>query len=176
MPQIVTVALYDRDNFSRGNTRQVFGYEAFHWGIVLTPEVSQGRDCASYEATDANTLDPVTFRMNNPSMNWWFRERKNINPTLSTKIIGRIVVGRVPDGVSGSEISELFKNVPLPIKNTDPQQSCVTWTMDAVQALQDKGWARGFDLAQFKDFALAFADERLKGAESKQAEVIQYKG
>jgi len=48
--------------------------------------------------------------------------------------------------------------VPLPVKDMDPQQSCVTWVTNAIQRLQGHGWVRGFDLGPFKDFALSSAD------------------
>ncbi|RSL63552.1 hypothetical protein CEP54_005151 [Fusarium duplospermum] len=140
MTQLVALALHHRDNFSRGRSRKVFGYEAYHWGIIVMPEPSEGQDCYAYDATDASEIDPVTFRMNNPSMDWWFRVKENIDPTLSTKLIGRIVIGQVPDGVSSADLRSLFERVDLPVKNRHPQQSCVTWTLNAIQALQRQGW------------------------------------
>ncbi|GAB0137871.1 hypothetical protein EsDP_00006124 [Epichloe bromicola] len=79
MTQLVTIALYSRDHFSRGNARQIFGHEAYHWGIVIMPQRSQGRDCQAFEATDASDIDPVTFRMTNPTMDWWFRVKENVD-------------------------------------------------------------------------------------------------
>ncbi|RSM18746.1 hypothetical protein CDV31_002466 [Fusarium ambrosium] len=114
MTQLVALALHHRDNFSRGRSRKIFGYEAYHWGIIVMPEPSQGRDCDAYDATDASEIDPVTFRMNNPTMDWWFRVKENIDPTLSTKLIGRIVIGQVPDGVSSADLRSLFEGVDLP--------------------------------------------------------------
>ncbi|KAK7398595.1 hypothetical protein QQX98_012032 [Neonectria punicea] len=138
------------------------------------PDPSQGRDCYVFEATDATEIDPVTFRMTNPTMNWWFRVKENVDPALSAKLIGCIGIGQVPDGVSGAELKAFFGRVRLPVKNTDPQQSCVTWTVDAIRTLQSQGWVREFELDQFKDWALRYADERMKRQDSKEPSVKHY--
>lgn len=152
----------------------MFGYESYHWGIIVMPEDSRGRDCSAYDATDASEIDPVTFRLDNPTMDWWFRAKQNIDPALSTKLIGRIVIGQVPDGVLSDELQSLFEGVELPIKNRDPQQSCVTWAMNAIRALQRQGWAWAFDLDEFKDMALSYADERMKGEDSSEPSIKYY--
>ncbi|KAK3185935.1 hypothetical protein K4F52_005390 [Lecanicillium sp. MT-2017a] len=159
--KLIGVSLYDRDRFSRGHSRKVFGYEAYHWAIIIMPETGRGRKSRVFDATDKAEMDPVTFRLDNPTMDWWFREKNDVDPDLSVKLLGRLVIGKVPSGVSGDEISELFEAVPLPVKNTHPQQSCVTWVVDAIRAMQEKGWVAAFDLDKFKDAALAYADSRL---------------
>lgn len=174
MTQLVAVALYSRDHFSRGNARRTFGYEAYHWGIIITPQVSQGQDCQTFEATDASDIDPVTFRLTNPTMDWWFNAKGNVDPTLGKKPLGRIIIGQVPDGVSSAELRDFFARVPLPVKNTHPQQSCVTWAVDAIRSLQRQGWVWEFELDQFKDFALSYADERMRGADSTEPSVKHY--
>ncbi|PNY27572.1 Uncharacterized protein TCAP_02502 [Tolypocladium capitatum] len=174
MTQLVAVALYSRDHFSRGNARRIFGYEAYHWGILIMPQKSQGRDCQAFEATDASNIDPVTFRMTNPTMDWRFRATENVDPTLSAKLLGRIVIGQVPDGVSSAELRDFFESVPLPVKNTHPQQSCVTWAVDAIRSLQSQGWVWKFELDRFKDMALSYADERMKGLDSTEPSVKHY--
>ncbi len=52
--QLIAVSLDDRDTFSRGNSRKLFGYEAFHWGIIIMPETSLGGTCQAFDATDAS--------------------------------------------------------------------------------------------------------------------------
>lgn len=174
MARLVAVALYHRDHFSEGNMRRVFGYEAYHWSILITPEVSQGRDCSAFDATDATEIDPVTFRMRNPTMDWWFRAMDHVDPALSSKLLGRIVIGQVPNEVSSSELRELFQRVPLPVRNQNPQQSCVTWAVNAIRALQRQGWVWEFELDQFKDWALAYADERMRGVNSREPKVTHF--
>lgn len=169
MTQLTAVGIFLRDHFSRGNSRKTFGYAAFHWGIILMPESDPNGEQAysSFDATDATELDPVTFRMTNPTMDWWFRVREEVDPTAPSKLIGR-VIGKVPGDVSSTDVKEYLEKVPLPVKNTHPQQSCVTWAADAISALQKQDWAQQFDVGQFQDEALAYGDERIKGAESEE--------
>lgn len=63
--------------------------------------------------------------MANPTMDWWFSVKGNVNTTLSTKLLGLIVIGQIPDGVLGAELLDFFKRVPLLVKTTHAQQSCV---------------------------------------------------
>ncbi|KAH6877134.1 hypothetical protein B0T10DRAFT_497093 [Thelonectria olida] len=174
MPQQVAVALYHRDRFSHRNARQTFGYEAYHWGIIVVPEISRGQDCHCFEATDTSEIDPVTFRMTNPTMDWWFRVKENVDPSPTDKYLGCIVIGQISDEVSSTALRDFFEKVPLPVKNTNPQQSCMTWAVDAIRALRRQGWAREFDIDQFKDWALSYADERMKGSDSREPSVKYY--
>ncbi|KAG8410635.1 hypothetical protein J3459_017017 [Metarhizium acridum] len=174
MAGLVAVALHHRDHFSQGNARRTFGYEAYHWGIIVMPQTSQGRDCHAFDATDASDIDPVTFRLKNPTMDWWFRSQTEVDLELGTKLIGRIVIGHVPDEVSAPELGDFFGKVPLPVKNTHPQQSCVTWVEDAIRNLQEQGWVQKFNIDRFKDWALSYADERMKGADSSEPSVKYY--
>jgi hypothetical protein len=176
MSKLIAVALYHRDHFSQGNGRRIFGHEAFHWAVMITPEVSNGQDCQCFDATDSSEVDANTFRMNNPSMDWWFRAQPSVNPVLSpAKLLGRLVIGRVPEDVSDAELQDLFRSVPLPVKNTHPQQSSVTWAVDAIRMLQSKGWvSRSFSIDRLKDAALSYADDRVTGASATQPEVKYY--
>ncbi|KGQ05062.1 hypothetical protein BBAD15_g9709 [Beauveria bassiana D1-5] len=136
---LVTLALYHRDGLSRGNSRRIFGYEAYHWGLLFV----SGADAAaaplySFDATDASDIDPF---------------------------LGQLIVGAVPDGDADAgsleELRAFFEEVPLPVKNTHPQQSCVTWAVAALGHMQTRGWVRPFGLPSFQDAALAYADARI---------------
>jgi hypothetical protein len=154
--------------------REVFEYAAYHWSIMIMPktEASQGQDRYVFDATDASSIDPDTFRLTNPTMDWWFRHRNDdAAPALIPKLLGRIVIGRVPDGMSYDDFVAFFRQIPLPIRNQEPQQNCVTWAVSAVRALQQQGWVQEFDLDQFKDWALSYGDARMKGEDS---ELTQY--
>lgn len=130
--------------------RSVFGYETYHWAIIVIPEQSQGRNCWTFEATDAATIDPVTFRLDNPSMAWRLKAQHNADPDLSSKLLGIVIVGQTPDSLSYPEMMGIMTDVPLPVKNKDPQQSCVTWVENAIRTLQSRGWIRAFDVNHFK--------------------------
>ncbi len=159
----IGVGLYHRDHLSHGRSRKIYCYEAFHWGVVALPKGSKGRDSQTFEATDSNEIDPVTLRMTNPSLEWRFKAKDNVIPTLSSKLQGVILITQLPHEMSFEELKSFFGKVPMPMKNQDPQQSCVTWVVNAVKLMQSEGWVQEFDLDQFKDYALAYADERIKG-------------
>ncbi|KAF4586027.1 serine threonine protein kinase [Ophiocordyceps camponoti-floridani] len=173
MAMLIAIALHHRDHFSHGKARQTFGNEAYHWTINITPEANQSHGC-SFEATDATTIDPVTFRMTNPTMDWWFRHEEDVNLTSSPKLLGSVVIGEVADNMSSAQFRDFFARVRLPAKNTHPQQSCVTWVADAICALQERGWVTKFDIDQFKCWALSYADERMKGMASTEPIVKYY--
>lgn len=168
----VCVALFVREPYSYGRHRQIFGYEAYHWAIMVVYNQGSKKLCDAYEATDASEIDPVTWRMNNPDMDWWIRTRTESKLLLSSKLLGRLVVGIVADGTSRSDLQELFSRVPKPVKNTDPQQSCVTWAADAIQALQNRGLVGEFDIGKLKDQALSYADRRMANEDPR--DVLDY--
>ncbi|OAR00394.1 hypothetical protein LLEC1_06872 [Akanthomyces lecanii] len=170
---LVTLALYHRDSLSHGSSRRIFGYEAYHWGLLFTPTSAIPAAAAaplySFDATDASDIDPVTFRLGNPSMDWWLRAETR--PAPNPKLLGQLIVGTLPsddDNLAGGDggwfgrLEAVLEEVPLPEKNTHPQQSCVTWAVAAVGRMQAQGWVPAFDLQVFKDAALAYADARLK--------------
>ena len=45
-----------------------------------------------------------------------------------------------------------------------------------VEVLQKEGWARAFDLEAFKDDALAYADDRIKGKNATEPKLKYYTG
>ena len=174
MTRLVYIALNHRDRFSEGHLRQVFEYDAYHWAIMISPEPGQGQECSVFEATDASEIDQATFRLNNPTMDWWFRDKDEVDLAISSKLLGRVAIGKAPDGMSHMELKEFFLRIPLPIQNREPQQSCVTWVMNAIRALQRQGWVREFELGAFKDWALLYADDRMKREGATEPEVKHY--
>lgn len=146
---------------SKGRLRKIFGFEAYHWAILIKPDGEGQEHCCVYDATDTSTIDPQTMRMINPTMDWWFRPRINVDPIPDSKILGCLAIGRLSDNVTVHELTTFFQAVPLPVKNTNPQQSCVTWVVDAIQQLQDKGWVEEFPLDSFKEEVLKYANGRL---------------
>jgi hypothetical protein len=107
-------------------------------------------------------------------MDWWMRYKANVDPELSAKLIGRIVIGQIPDGISSADLQKVFATVPLPVKNTHPQQSCVTWAIDAIRTMQRQRWVPQIELNGFKDWALSYADERMKGSDAREPSIRYY--
>lgn len=97
-----------------------------------------------------------------------------MEPESSAKLLGRLIIGQIPDTVSIDEIHGFLEKVTRPVKNTHPQQSCVTWVVNAIATMQKQGWVEEFSIDEFKDSALAFADERMKGPNSTEPSVKHY--
>ena len=158
--------MYHREGYSTGRNRQILGYEAFHWGILVMPREGEA-EYDAYDATDRNEIDPRTFRMENPNLDWWFDAKEGIVDTSrGGRLIGRITIGVVPDGTSSCDVRKFLKEVPLPERNQTPQQSCVTWVGNAIRALHEIGWIDRFSVEIFMKGALSYGDDRMRDLES----------
>lgn len=157
----IVVTVHHRDELSLGENRLRLGHSAFHWGILVMPKTSRGKDCSAYDVSDGSGMDADTGQMRNTALDWEFRPKRLIDPLRSGRLLGRIIIGKIPNDVPVSAIEALLKDIPLPDKNANPRQSCVTWTLDAILALQGAGLARNFDLGPFHTWALEFADRSL---------------
>lgn len=157
----VVVALYHRNKLSIGDNRTRLGYEAYHWGILIMPKASSGDDliCNAFDATDMVVVDPETRQNLNPNHDWFFRAQHDIDPAATGRMVGCIIVGKLPKNVSDSTIESLLGEVPLPVMNASPPQSCVTWALGALSSLQDAGLAWKFDVGTFQDWVLAYGDQ-----------------
>ncbi|CAH0056352.1 unnamed protein product [Clonostachys solani] len=174
----VVIALYHRNRLSLGNNRPRLGYEAYHWGILIIPRRSlEARRlplCSAYDATDFSVIDPKTREDLNPNHDWLFRAQHDIDPSATGRLIGRIIVGKLPNHVSKSNLDTLLADVPLPAKDASPPQSCVTWALAALGALQNAGLAWSFDIKPFQDWALAYGDRCM--VDLGLSNVCEYKG
>ncbi|KAH9987338.1 hypothetical protein F4779DRAFT_285834 [Xylariaceae sp. FL0662B] len=157
----ICVALYDRGQWSRGRQRQVQGLMAYHWGILVKPEQSTGPDCWSFEATDDNILDTTTYRYNNPTMDWWFKNRSDADPMRSSRLVVLVKIGQTPEGLSFEGMKDILKTVPMPLRHQVEQQSCVTWVENAISTLQSYGYVPEFAIPAFMERAIGHADSYL---------------
>lgn len=139
-------------------------YEAFHWGILITPKTSSGPDSLAFDVSDAAVPDPVLRLDRNPHRNWMFRPKARVDPVRSGRLIGRVLIGKVPNNITDLQIQSILATVPLPVNGATPRQSCVTWILAALIALQNTGIARKFDVSQFIVWALSYADHALVSA------------
>lgn len=165
----VAIALYHRDRLSLGANRAKLGFEAYHWGILVMPKQSTSSTsrrtrrrhplkCNAYDATDLPIIDPITRQDSNPNLEWFFRPQHGIDPSATGRLIGRVIVGKLPPTTTDSDIDALLGKVPLPVKDASPPESCVTWAIRALGSLQAAGLAWQFDLDEFRDWALAYGD------------------
>ncbi|KAF2789405.1 hypothetical protein K505DRAFT_253434 [Melanomma pulvis-pyrius CBS 109.77] len=157
----VYVSIHHRDELSLGENRVRLGYEAFHWGILITPKSSRGPDSLAFDIFDVAVLDPISRQDTNPNRNWIFRPKTRVDSMRSGRLLGRVLIGKVPNNTTDVQIQSVLATVPVPVNGATPQQSCVTWTLAAVAALQNAGLARQFDVSQFTALANSYADRWL---------------
>jgi hypothetical protein len=69
----------------------------------------------------------------------------------SNNIIGRILLGKLPAGVTAQHVDQVCAGVPLPREGTN--QNCWDWTHWAIQELQRRGWVRNFSWSGANGFA-----------------------
>ncbi|KAL7925550.1 hypothetical protein ACQKWADRAFT_284361 [Trichoderma austrokoningii] len=148
----IAVALYRRPPYSGDpESRKWLQHETYHWGIlIISPHHYD-----AYDATDRNDLDPVTMRYENPGGHWWFRHQEDIDPRKSGKCLGHIVIGSIPSDI---DVRAMLEEVPLPERNRNPQQSCVTWVGNAIRLCRGRKYVDDFDVDMFLDWAMRFGD------------------
>lgn len=162
----IIVSLSHRGRLSLPPHRERLGLEAYHWGLLISPKHSKGADVNSYDVSDAITVDDA-------DTNWRFRKRPIIDPLATGQLLGKIVIGKIAGNVSEERICALLREVPLPRREADPAQSCVTWTLDAVRALQRVDIVRCFDVDRFAVWALEMGDSWM--VEPSPGNYVEYK-
>lgn len=113
---------------------------------LFLPRLPEEKNCHSYDVTDAACPNPVTRVDHNPELNWFFRARDNVDPALSGHILGRVMIGKIPNEVTYAGIQALLEMVPLPTKGFRPEENCVSWTRSGIGKLQQEGLAEQFDI------------------------------
>ena len=82
------------------------------------------------------------------------------------------MVGKVPHEVTISQIEDILRPVPLPVKDAVPKETCVTWVKAAIRALQEAELVEKFDVDGFMAHAQDFANKRM--AKGGPPEYINY--
>lgn len=154
----IAVAFYRRDPISGDpRKRKIYQHESYHWGILIR----HGGVYDAYDATDRNNIDPVTWRQENPTLDWWFNSVPGVNPDKSGRYLGHMFIGAVPSDKSRDDAKALLAQVPMPIRHQHPQQSCVTWVANAIRAFQEVHWVADLNVQDVLDWGLSYADQRL---------------
>lgn len=141
----VFVSIHYRGGLSLGESRQRLGYASYHWGILISPKVYKERECYTFDVSDAARPDPETRVDLNPNHEWVFRS----NPAVSGSLLCLIMIGKIPNDIDISEIRTRLQSIPVPQKNSIPEQNCVTWAMSAIQTLQSRGFAEQFEINKY---------------------------
>ncbi|KAN0079708.1 hypothetical protein V8E54_004922 [Elaphomyces granulatus] len=159
--------MYFRDELSIGQYQN-----SYHWGILIRPKYPSGHDTHAFDITNGVRLDGKTRTDLNPNRDWYFRLNEHVNPANNTHILGGIMVGKVPHEVTISQIEDILRPVPLPVKGAMPKETCATWVKAAIQALQEAELVEKFDVDGFMAHAQDFANKRM--AKGGPPEYINY--
>ena len=162
----IYIVLLHRGALSLGEHRARLGPSAFHWGILVAPLSLQGTkktvDCDYFDVTNGINLDPVTHQDLNPDEDWRFR-RQIMIPNQESRLICLISLGAVTKGKAGSvdEVEHALQQLPLPKKEVEPRESCVSWTIEAVRRLHEMGLLATHDMDELRKTGMNLGAETL---------------
>jgi hypothetical protein len=88
---------------------------------------------------------------------WRYDYRPKADYKKSTALIGRIMVGKLPNTTTPDQLSQILSRMPLPRRDVEPIENCVSWTRAALEELQKVGAAEPFNIAEFMDHAMGRA-------------------
>ncbi|KAK2751753.1 hypothetical protein FQN55_009194 [Onygenales sp. PD_40] len=130
----------------REGIRKMYG--AYHWGVLLAPKKSNGCDNTAYDVSDGVRLDSETGQDLNPERDWFFRIKNDVNPLESGRLIGRVMIGKVPPQTTKSDLESILRGVALPDKESG--ERCRHWVWNALSILQNASVIPNFDIGKFK--------------------------
>ncbi|KAK8010298.1 hypothetical protein PG990_009263 [Apiospora arundinis] len=146
----VSVAGFARDGISHNaSLERPFGRAMYHWGIWVEPKNSQGAG-RLYHMEEYPPMNSAA----GPIPGGWRFELRDSNSKNSKRLIGRIMIGKLPAGNGYREVEALLSRVPAPVQGSS--ENCITWTMNAIRLLQGQRptpWAERFNIEEFMDYA-----------------------
>jgi hypothetical protein len=159
----VYITLHHRDDLSLPRNRKKMGYGAYNWAIVISPKVSMGGDSFAYDVTNVPEPDSFLRFESNPNREWRYRQKPHVDPTNSSTMVKKIMIGKLPNDITYSLIQSFLESIPIPQNDTHHKQTGVRWIIQAIQKLQDTVLlADRFSIREFMDEAIKLADERLQ--------------
>ncbi|KFZ01194.1 hypothetical protein V500_00860 [Pseudogymnoascus sp. VKM F-4518 (FW-2643)] len=152
----IYVAAYVRDGISTCyELEPQYGYAMYHWGIWVEPKNGKGKG-QSFHVREHEPMNSAS----GPIPGGWRFELQTEDGSANPRLVGRLMVGKLPSGKGYVDIEEFLSKLPLPAEaSTD--ENCISWVKTAVQAfqkLEPQPWAEDFDVDQF----MAFAFENFK--------------
>ncbi|OJD10261.1 hypothetical protein ACJ73_09863, partial [Blastomyces percursus] len=164
------ISIHHRDEMSlQEGIRKTYG--AYHWGVLLAPKKSNGRGNMTYYVSDGVRLNGETGQDLNSERDWFFRVNNNVNPLDSGRLVGRVMIGKVPPQTTENDLEIILRGVPLPDKESG--ERCRHWVWNAISTLQNESVIPNFDIEEFKVWILYYANQCL--ANPSPSNVCDYK-
>jgi hypothetical protein len=158
---VYSQAVTDIDSTMSSNSRDKAG--KYHWGIWIEPKGSEGEG-TSFEIEDATTYSSRTSPF---GMRLLIEDHKTTPPSM----LGRLMIGKMPEGSTGKDIGPILSEIPLPGDPGSPIPDGVAWIKAAILELQEANCAERFFVDQFVKDAVSRAKRwetnRAKGAAKK---------
>lgn len=147
----VSVAGFVRDGISNNPSLETtYGHAMYHWGIWVEPKGSEGPG-RLYDVEEHQPMNSAE----GPIPGGWKSGLRDSNFNTNYRLIGRIMIGKLPAGKGYHEIEALLNQVPVPVNGT--QEDCIVWTKNVIRSLQGRDsttpWAEKFNVDDFMDHA-----------------------
>ncbi|KAK7698856.1 hypothetical protein SLS57_012499 [Botryosphaeria dothidea] len=168
----VVIAVYHRDQESLGPNRQRLGHAAYHWAILIIPKSGGGPVCWAFDVTNgAKPATGLNTQDLNPHGDWWYRSRTDADKERSSHLLAMAMIGKLPPGVFFGDVDSVLRQLPVPQRHQIPEENCVSWTRDAIRALERAGYSENLSVEHVMNSGLRFADEVMN--RSKNAQTVQ---
>lgn len=146
----IYVAGYVRDGISTHyELEPEYGYAMYHWGIWVEPKNGKGK-ARSFHVAEHEPMNSDS----GPIAGGWKFELHMEDVSANPRLVGRLMIGKLPSGGGYNEIEGFLSKLPLPLESTD--ENCISWVKTAVQAFQKLDplpWAGDFDVDKFMAYA-----------------------
>ncbi|KAI1299867.1 hypothetical protein F5Y03DRAFT_397378 [Xylaria venustula] len=144
----VFVAIYTREGVTNNPQSHDMHHSRFHWAIWTERKGSKHRGCA-YQVVKTDRF------VNRPgSGGWEYDYHRTASFARSNAMLGRIMVGKIPKGVTPDHVSAVCSQIPVPREDVEPFENCVSWTVAALRELRRHGWVERFNVVAFMEHAL----------------------
>lgn len=114
----------------------------YHWGIWVEPKGSEG------EGTSFDIETPTSTNFTGASL-FGLRLQTEDHKTTPPNMLGRLMIGKLPEGSTAKEIGPVLSEIPLPGDPGSPIQDNVSWIKAAIMELQEASCAERFFVEQF---------------------------
>ncbi|KAJ5221763.1 uncharacterized protein N7469_010650 [Penicillium citrinum] len=148
------VALFSREDhtFDNGQHQTELEQNDFLWSIVVRKRTSKGRDNYCFDVRQTN-LESSHSDQSRSVRDWQFRAITKCDPLEVHRLLGQVMIGKIPHSVSHGQILDILETLPLPQSSKNPEANEVTWIRHAIHRLQLEGYAEKFDINKFMRYA-----------------------
>jgi len=150
----IMVALFSREDhiFNNGQRQTELERNDFLWSIVVRKRTSKSHDNYCFDVRQTN-LESSRSDQSRSVGDWQFRAITKCDPSEEDRLLGHVMIGKIPHSVSHDQILDILEALPLPQSNKNPEENEVTWIRNAIHRLQLEDYAERFDIDKFMRYA-----------------------